>query len=128
MPLRRLFLLAVLAAAAAADPGSAAAKKAAALKQCQAACNALDTKSGAYPQMKVHCGTTYPSKAAKTAKGSCLKGFKLGLSIGCDFVCEAGGAPKAGTSSGAALLASVRAARDAACAGTGEGTATEACR
>ena len=131
--MKALFLCAMLAlscapgAAAAADPAA----KAAALAKCQGACNKLDTKSGSFPQMKAHCRNPARGYAPtdKRRIESCIKGFKLGLSIGCDFVCEAGGAPKAGTSSGAALLASVRAARDAACKGHAgqDGGATAAC-
>ena len=133
MALMKLFLCAELAlsiapgAAAAADPAA----KAAALAKCQGACNKLDTKSGSFPQMKAHCRNPARGYAPtdKSRIESCIKGFKLGLSIGCDFVCEAGGAPKAGTSSGAALLASVRAARDAACKGHAgqDSGATAAC-
>merc|ERR1719421_2090331 len=78
----------------------------AALRACQAKCNKVDLTK--YQQVKTECRHT------GVELDQCFKGFKLGVSIGCDFVCDAhiegGGVPSV-------MSEPVRAARDASCPG-----------
>merc|ERR1719281_801046 len=78
----------------------------AALRACQAKCNKVDLTK--YQQVKTECRHT------GAELDQCFKGFKLGISIGCDFVCDAhiegGNVPSV-------MSEPVRAARSASCPG-----------
>ena len=83
------------------------------LQECQSQCNKIDLSS--YHQVDSDCKYT----GADIDK--CQKGFRLGVSIGCDFVCDA---HIEGSVVPSVMSQPVRAARDASCPGKSEACMT----
>jgi len=83
------------------------------LQECQAQCNKIDLSS--YHQVDNDC------KHTGTDIDKCHKGFRLGVSIGCDFVCDA---HIEGSVVPSVMSQPVRAARDASCPSKSEACMT----